>query len=86
MKAHSFPSPNKNFLSSLGNEIKILRKKRNLTIEAFADKCGLHPKYIQTIEQGKRNISISVYLKLAKSLGVTPTNLLKKVLSVSLSL
>ncbi|PIS31813.1 XRE family transcriptional regulator [Candidatus Saganbacteria bacterium CG08_land_8_20_14_0_20_45_16] len=78
MKALSFPSPNKKLLSSLGNEIKALRKKDKLTIEAFADKCGLHPKYIQTIEHGKRNVSISVFLKLAESLGVTPPNLLKK--------
>jgi transcriptional regulator with XRE-family HTH domain len=83
MKAYSFPSTNKKFLSSLGNEIKALRKRGKLTIEVFADRCGLHPKYIQTIEQGKRNISISVFLKLAEALEITPPNLPKKVLALN---
>jgi len=80
MKAHSFPKSDKKLLASLGKEVGRLRRKKKLTIEEFAEKCGLHPKYIQTIEAGKRNVSISVFVKLSFSLNISPPKLLQKIL------
>ena len=76
MKAHSFSKPDKKLLTRLGVEIRRLRKKKKLTIEEFADRCGLHSKYIQTIEAGRRNISISVFIKLSKALDISAIKLL----------
>lgn len=82
MRAYSFNRPNTQFLNSLGKEIAKLRKLKRLTIEEFAEACGLHSKYIQTIEKGKRNISISVFLKIAHALKISPPKLLKRILAV----
>ncbi|MFH1386055.1 MAG: helix-turn-helix transcriptional regulator [bacterium] len=81
MKAQSFPKPNKKLLISLGKEISGRRKAKRLTVEEFAELCDLHSKYIQTIEAGKRNISITVFLRLSNALRISPLKLLKSVLS-----
>lgn len=47
-----------------------------MTQEALAEKAGLHPTYIGGIERGERNLSLSNILKLAKALGVTPSELM----------
>lgn len=78
VKATSFYKPDHKLLQSLANEIKRLRKAKGLTIEEFADICDLHSKYIQTIERGKRNISISVFIQIADALEILPQNLLSK--------
>lgn len=42
----------------VGNRIKELRKRNNLTQEELALLCGLDRTYINSVENGKRNISI----------------------------
>jgi len=64
----------------LALEIKKLRKGQNLTIEQLSEICGLHSKYLQTIERGERNISVSVLVQIAGALPVNPTKLLAKAL------
>jgi len=78
MKAQSFYSPNKSLLISLSKELKSIRKAKGLTIEDLSDKAGLHEKYIQTIERNHRNISISVFVQIAKALNVSAPNILAK--------
>jgi transcriptional regulator with XRE-family HTH domain len=80
MKAMTFYKPDKALLKSLAQEIKTLRLKKELTIEELADLCGLHEKYIQTIERNHRNMSISVFVQIAKALEVSPSKLLEKAL------
>ena len=58
----------------------MFRRRKGITIEEFAEQCGLHPKYIQTIEKGRRNISVSVFVKISRALGVSPPKLLNKIL------
>ena len=55
------------------------RIERNL----HSGMCNLHEKYIQTIERDHRNISISVFVKIAKALDISPSNLLEKALGKS---
>ncbi|MFN4145026.1 MAG: helix-turn-helix domain-containing protein [Runella sp.] len=45
-------------LIKFGKRVKDLRKKKNLTQEQFAQKCGLHKNYIGMVERGERNPSL----------------------------
>ena len=67
-----------NVKSNLRNNIKLLRKKHNLTQDELAELAGIAYKYIQKIE-GKTtpNVGIALLEKLAKALKTTPANLLK---------
>jgi transcriptional regulator with XRE-family HTH domain len=80
VKASTFYKPNGKYLRSLAVEIKRLRKAKGLTVEGLSDLCGLHSKYLQTIERGQRNISISVFIQIANALGLTPPKLLSRIL------
>lgn len=62
----------------LAHNIKQLRGKLNISQEHLADLCQLHRTYISDIERGNRNISIDNIEKLANSLHVTPSDLLKE--------
>ena len=55
----------------VGERIKELRKKQNLSQEDFAFKCGLDRTYITSLERGKRNISLENLEKIAKALNMT---------------
>jgi len=80
MKAITSYKPNKKLLLALALEIKKLRKGQNLTIEQFSEICDLHSKYLQTIERGERNISVSVLAQIARALRINPAKLLAKAL------
>ena len=79
-KALFFYEPNKNLLKAIAREFKALRQAKKLTFEELSELCGLHEKYLQTIERNHRNMSISVFVQLAKALKVSPSKLLKKAL------
>jgi len=55
---------------SVGNKIKELRKERNLSQEDLALLSGLDRTYINSVENGRRNISIISLEKIAKGLQV----------------
>ncbi len=52
----------------VGNRIKELRKRNNLTQEELALLCGLDRTYINSVENGKRNISIVNLEKISNAL------------------
>jgi transcriptional regulator with XRE-family HTH domain len=78
MKALTVYKPDKDLLKVIAHEFKALRIKRGLTIEELSGICGLHEKYLQTIERNHRNISISVFVQIAKALNISPSKLLEK--------
>lgn len=80
MKALTVYKPDKNLLKAIAYEFKALRLKKGLTIEELSDLCGLHEKYLQTIERNHRNISVSVFVQIAKALNCSPAKLLGKAL------
>ena len=80
MKAITKFKPNQNLIKALAVEIKRLRISKKLTIEQLAEECGIHSKYLQTIERAKRNISVSVLVQIANALGIKAPKLLDRVL------
>lgn len=63
-------------LGFLGERIRILRKAKGLSQEKLAEMSELHPTYISSIERGKVNASVCVYLNVSKALGVPLSELL----------
>jgi len=57
--------------------IRKARSKRGISQEALADLCGLHRTYIGSIERAERNVSIDNIERIARSLKISPTDLLK---------
>ena len=82
VKATTVYTPNDALLRSIAKEIKRLRIAKGITIEQLSELCGLHSKYLQTIERGQRNISISVFVQLANALGISAPKLLGQVLKI----
>ena len=61
---------NKDFYKNLGQKIKELRTKRNLTQDELAEKAGIHNKYQGKIERAEKRPSVETLFKLAKALEV----------------
>jgi transcriptional regulator with XRE-family HTH domain len=60
----------------LAKNLRLLRRKKGWSQEAFAEEAGLHRTYISDLERGSRNPTITVVDKLATALGVTVGRLL----------
>lgn len=61
---------------SIGNTIKDLRMKQNMSQQELADKAGISRISIGNYERGSRHPNSSVIQQLAKALNVTPTILM----------
>ncbi|NUQ74638.1 MAG: helix-turn-helix transcriptional regulator [Polyangiaceae bacterium] len=58
-----------------GQEIRRRRLALGMTLEQLAEASGLTPNYIGTIENGKRDPSLSTVMALAKGLRTQPAEL-----------
>lgn len=63
-------------LEFVGNKIKERRKEKGISQGQLADMAGVSLPYISDIENGKKNISISILMSIAEVLEVTPNYLL----------
>ena len=59
----------------IGLRVKQLRKKAGLSQEALALKAGIDRTYVNSVENGKRNVSIMNINKIAKALNISLSNL-----------
>ena len=61
------------------DNIKILRKRKNLTQEELAELADLSISYVKQIEscKGYKNLTLTTMLKLSKALDTTISNLFK---------
>ncbi|MDA1987122.1 helix-turn-helix transcriptional regulator [Bacillus anthracis] len=64
------------FLKLIGENIRLLRKKRGLTQEELAERINLQQAYIGGVERGERNISMLTLQKIAVGLEVSPDKVL----------
>lgn len=59
-----------------GQNLKIARKKANLTQQQIADKAKVHVNYYARIERGGENPSYEALEKIVKALGVKSSEVL----------
>lgn len=69
----------KQLLIQLGNNIRTARKSQNLSQEKLALQANIDRTYIGGVERGERNISIINLCRIASTLKVLPSTLLKNV-------
>ena len=54
-----------------GRRVRTLRKRKGLSQEQLALRCGLDRTYVGGVERGERNISIVNIEKIARAIGLT---------------
>ena len=64
-------------LRTVGMRVKRLRKKKELTQAALAERVDVHRIYIAQIEAGTKTPSLPTLAKLARALGVPVARLLE---------
>lgn len=62
-------------VAQVGNRIRTLRAKRDLTLQSLADKTGLSSSMLSLVERGKASPSIGTLVAIASALGVHMTDL-----------
>lgn len=61
--------------AQFGREVRRRRAAGDITLEVLADRAGLTPNFVGTVENGRRDPSLSTVLSIAKALGVRPAEL-----------
>lgn len=64
-------------LKNIGANIRVIRKKRKMTIEELSDKSGLSAKYLQGVETAKNNISVINLENISRALDVSLTDIIE---------
>lgn len=65
------------FLKELINLIKLNRQQKRLTFKELSEKTGLSTKYLNSLELGKHDPSISNYFRIIKVLEIPIESLYK---------
>jgi transcriptional regulator with XRE-family HTH domain len=63
----------------VGLNVQRLRQEKGWSQEELAFRSGLHRTYVSGVERGKRNPTVVVLDRIARSLGVSPAELLRTV-------
>ena len=64
-------------LERFGQRVRELRRAKGLSQEAFAADCGLDRTYMGGIERGERNLALRNIELIAKTLGVSLSELMR---------
>ena len=65
VRAPGVPDNNDELCTRVGNRIKALREKNNLTQKALAERLGISQQIVSRVERGKTNISLLTLKKIA---------------------
>jgi transcriptional regulator with XRE-family HTH domain len=60
-----------------GETVRRLRKERNLSQEALAERAGMNADFVGFIERGENVPTLTTILQLARALGVQPSVLIR---------
>jgi transcriptional regulator with XRE-family HTH domain len=63
--------------AQVGENIRANRKRLEITQEALAERCEMHPVEIGRAERGLRDLRVSTIVKVAHGLGIPASELLK---------
>jgi transcriptional regulator with XRE-family HTH domain len=61
--------------AAFGQAIRELREEQGISQEAFAMKCGVDRSHYGGMERGERNPSLTSVFKIAKALGIRPSQI-----------
>ena len=62
---------------TLGENLRRYRQSKGLSQEALADVLGVHRTYMGGVERGERNLTLRSLERIAESLDMKPTDLLR---------
>ncbi|XZE20324.1 helix-turn-helix domain-containing protein [Pirellulaceae bacterium SH449] len=65
-------TPEERIQKAFGEKLRSAREKKGISQEKLALSAGLDRTYVNSVENGKRNISLCNIVRLAKALGITP--------------
>jgi transcriptional regulator with XRE-family HTH domain len=77
MRGYSQDNPFQKERNMLGEKIRSIREKRDMTQEDLADKAHIDVSYLAKIENGYVNTTIRYLIKISKALGVKAKDLLE---------
>lgn len=63
----------------IGENIKTLRQEKKMSQENLAGIAEIDRRYVQSIEKGKRNISLNTLYKIAKALDIKMSKILENI-------
>lgn len=68
--------PSLEITRTLAENIRAIRRERNISQEELAELCGLHRTYVGFVERGERNVTLSSLEVISRALGVSVPSLL----------
>lgn len=60
-----------NLVNIVGEQIRLIRKNKELSQEELAYEAGLHHTHIGKIERGEMNLTLESLVKITKALGIS---------------
>ena len=67
----------KNKFKDIGSRIREVRKSKHLSQDKLAEKINISPSHMSDIENGKKNISLDVFMRITEALQVSSDWLLR---------
>lgn len=65
-------------LQKFGKKLKFLRLEKGLTQLELAEILDMSPNFVGMIERGERNTTVENVFKIARALGIKPSNLFEE--------
>lgn len=66
-------------LRQVGVELRKAREEADLSQEELAKRAGISRVYISQLEGGKKSISLSLFMRIAKGMDIPPSKLIARI-------